>query len=48
MIQVHLQKPVTIDELKKTDKDIERMVPEQMIRDAMGNILKNTKHANKL
>ena len=40
MIQVHLQKPVKIDELKETVKDIEHMVPEQMIWDAMGNIHK--------
>ena len=40
MIQVHLQKPVKIKELKETVKDIERMVPEQMIWDAMGNIHK--------
>ena len=40
MIQVHLQKPVTIDELKETVKDIEHMVPEKIIWDAMGNIYK--------
>ena len=40
MIQVHLQKPVTIDELKETVKDIEHMVPDQMIWDTMGNIHK--------
>ena len=40
MILVHLHEPVTIDELKKTVKDIEHMVPEQMIRDAAGNIHK--------
>ena len=38
MIQVHLQKLVTINELKKMVKVIEHMVPEQMIRDVMGNI----------
>ena len=43
MIQVHLQKLVTINELKKTVKDIKHMVPEQMIRDAMGNIHKKCK-----
>ena len=43
MILVHLQEPVTIDELKKTVKDIEHMVPEQMIRDATGNIHKKYK-----
>ena len=40
MILVHLYESVTIDELKKIVKDIEHMVPEQMIRDAMGNIHK--------
>ena len=43
MILVHLQEPVTIDELKKTVKDIEHMVPEQMIRDPTGNIPKEGK-----
>ena len=43
MIQVHLQKLVTINELKKTVKVIEHMVPEQMIRDVMGNIHKKCK-----
>ena len=43
MIQVHLQKLVTINELKKTVKDIEHMVPEQMIRDVMDNIHKKCK-----
>ena len=43
MILVHLREPVTIDELKKTVKDIEHMVPEQMIRDATGNIHKKYK-----
>ena len=38
MILVHLYEPMTIDELKKTVKNIEHMVPEQIIRDAMGNI----------
>ena len=42
MILLHLHEPVTIDLLKKL-KDIEHMVPEQMILDA-----KNTKTANKL
>ncbi len=37
MILVHLQEPVTIDELKKKLKDIEHMAPEQMIRDTTGN-----------
>ena len=40
MILVHLHKPVIIDELKKTVKNIKHMVPEQMIRDATGNIHK--------
>ena len=40
MILVHLREPVTIDELKKTVKDIEHMVPEQIIQDKMGNIHK--------
>ena len=40
MILVHLHEPMTIDELKKTVKDIEHMVPEQIIQDAMGNIHK--------
>ena len=40
MIQVHLHKLVTIIELKKTVKDTEHMVPEQMIQDVMGNIHK--------
>ena len=35
-------------ELKKTVKDIGHMVPEQMIRDAIGNIHKKAKPANKL
>ena len=43
MIKVHLQKPMTNIKLKKTVKDIEHMVPEQMIRDAMGNIHKKCK-----
>ena len=43
MILVHLYESVTIDELKKIVKDIEHMVPEQMIRDAMGNIHKKCK-----
>ena len=43
MIQVHLHKLVTIIELKKTVKDTERMVPEQMIQDEMGNIHKKCK-----
>ena len=43
MILVHLQEPVTIKKLKKTVEDIECMVPEQMIRDTMGNILKKGK-----
>ena len=43
MILVHLHEPVTIDELKETVKDIEHMVPEQMIWDAMGNIHKKCK-----
>ena len=43
MILVHLHEPVTINELKKTAKSIKHMVPEQMIRDAMGNIHKKCK-----
>ena len=43
MIQVHLHKLVTIIELKKTVKDTEHMVPEQMIQDEMGNIHKKCK-----
>ncbi len=43
MIQVHLQKLVTINELKKTVKDIKHMVPEQMWCDVMGNIHKKYK-----
>ena len=43
MILVHLHGPVTIDELKKIVKDIEHMVPEQMIRDASSNIHKKYK-----
>ena len=37
---LHLHVPVTINELKKTVEDIEHMVPEQKIRDTMGNIHK--------
>ena len=40
MILVHLHEPATINELKKTVEDIKHMVPEQIIRDAMGNIHK--------
>lgn len=40
MIQVRRRKPATIDELKETVEDIARTVPEQMIRDAVGNIRK--------
>ena len=43
MILVHLHEPESINELKKkTVKDIviEHMVPEQLIRDATGNIHK--------
>ena len=43
MIQVHLQKLVTINEPKKTVKDIEHIVPEQIIQDVMGNIHKKYK-----
>ena len=43
MILVHLREPVTIKKLKKTVEDIERMVPEQMIQDATGNIPKKGK-----
>ena len=43
MILVHLHEPVTIDELKKTVKNIKHMVPEQMIKDATGNIHKKCK-----
>ena len=43
MILVHLHEPVTIDELKKPVKDIEHMVPEQMIQEAIGNIHKKCK-----
>ena len=43
MIKVHLQKPMTNIELKKTVKDIEHMVPEQMIQDVMGNVHKECK-----
>ena len=40
MILGQQHEPVTINELKKTDNDIEYMIPEQMIRDTMGNIRK--------
>ena len=40
MIHVRRRKAATIDELKKTVEDIARMVPEQMIRDMVGNICK--------
>ena len=40
MILVHLHEPVTINELKKTVRNIKHMVQEQMIRDATGNIPK--------
>ena len=40
MILVHLHELATIDELIKTVIDIEHMLPEQMIRDAMANIHK--------
>ena len=43
MILVHLHELATIDELKNTVIDIEHMVPEQMIRDAMANIHKKCK-----
>ena len=46
MILVHLHEPESINELKKkTVKDIviEHMVPEQLIRDATGNIHKKFK-----
>ena len=43
MILVHLHELATIDELKKTVIDIEHVVPEQMIQDAMGNIHKKCK-----
>ena len=46
MILVHLHEPVTIDELKKTVRDIEHMVPEQIIQDAMGNIHKKCEACN--
>ena len=40
IIIVHIHELVTIDELKKTVKDIELMVPEQMIQNMMGYICK--------
>ena len=45
MILVHLHEPESINELKKKVKDIviEHMVPEQLIRDATGNIHKKFK-----
>ncbi len=48
MILVHLHEPVTMDDMKRTVEDIEYMVPEQIIRDAMGNIHKKCEPANKL
>ena len=45
MILVHLHEPESINDLKKKVKDIviEHMVPEQLIRDATGNINKKLK-----
>ena len=43
MILVHLHESVTIEELKKTVKDIEHIVLEQMVRDATANIHKKCK-----
>ena len=40
MIHLHKQKPLIINELKKTFIDTVHMIPEQMIQDPVGNIHK--------
>ena len=40
MIRLCKQKPSIINELKKTFEDMVHMIPEQMIRDPVGNIHK--------